>query len=524
MIFNTSNRGDVSKYYEVLKVLGEGSMGSVACARKRKEYVGGSAYTKRKRGWFGRVVEEREDAPLEVIGDSNMKLYALKSIILSRVSDEFMDELRNEISILQSLDHPNIVKAYEVYETSVNIYLVLEHCSGGDLYSRVPYNEKESAKIVGKLVSAITHMHRHDISHRDLKFENVMFESKAPDAEIKLIDFGLSKKVINGKKYMTEGVGTIYTMAPQVLRGVYTSQADLWSIGVISYMLLSNTKPFYGKKRRHVVSRILKGNFSFYAPSWENISNEAKDFVTELIEVNPQKRLNADQALAHEWLSKEFPLKDREPKAATMESVHDNIVNYGAVSEFKKMALMVIAHKSTTDEILELRKAFDAFDTANNGTISLDEFKAAMKKSNTSYSDKDVEELFRTVDVGADGEIYYLEFLAATLEAHGRINEERLAEAFDRIDSDDSGMISKRNLRDLLGNNYTDEKIDQMLKEVNVTSGGINFDEFRKIFRAEQVKQEKKFLPSQSSMNFVGSSFSLEQSSMENSLSDDSKY
>merc|ERR1712218_534080 len=142
------------------------------------------------------------------------------------------------------------------------------------------------------------------------------------------------------------------------------------------------------------------------------------------------------------------------------------------------------------------------------------------------YSDRDVEELFRTVDVGADGEIYYLEFLAATLEAHGRITEERLAEAFDRIDSDDSGMISKKNLRDLLGNGYSDDKIDQMLKEGNVTSSdGVNFDEFRKIFRAEQVKQERKFHPGVSSMNIGSSSSleqsSLEQSSLEHSLSDD---
>merc|ERR1712165_358476 len=128
-----------------------------------------------------------------------------------------------------------------------------------------------------------------------------MFESTAPDAEIKLIDFGLSKKVVDGKKYMTEGVGTIYTMAPQVLRGVYTSQADLWSIGVITYMLLSNTKPFYGKKRRHVVSKILKGSYKFYSPSWENISDEAQNFVINLLQVDPKLRMNADAALEHDW-------------------------------------------------------------------------------------------------------------------------------------------------------------------------------------------------------------------------------
>ena len=515
LVFSASNRGDVSKYYNVLKVLGEGSMGSVSLAQKKREFVGGSAYTEKKKAWFGRVVEKRKDAPLEVIHDANSKLYALKSIILSRVSDEFIDELRNEISILQSLDHPNIVKAYEVYETSINIYLVLEHCSGGDLYSRVPYSEKDSAKIVGKLLSAVSHMHRHNVTHRDLKFENIMFESKEPNAEIKLIDFGLSKKVEGDKKYMTEGVGTIYTMAPQVLRGVYTSQADLWSIGVITYMLLSNTKPFYGKKRRHVVSKILKGAYKFYSQSWENISDEAQNFVVELLQVDPKLRLNADQALEHSWQSKEFSLSDRAPDQAIMHSIHDTIVNYGAVSEFKKMALMVIAHKSTTDEIFGLRQAFDAFDTGNNGTISLDEFKAAMEKSEVEYSDEDIERIFQSIDVGAEGEIYYKEFLAATLEAHGRITEERLAEAFDRIDSDDSGIISKKNLRDLLGGNYSEQKIRDMLSEVDTNNdGGINFDDFMKIFRAEQVKDEKLMRPRsfQGSININGSDVELSQS------------
>lgn len=518
MIFNTSNRGDVLKYYNVLTVLGEGSMGSVSLAQKKKKHVGGSAYTEKKKTWFGRVVEKRKSAPSEVINEGNSKLYALKSIILLRVSDEFLDELRNEISILQSLDHPNIVKAYEVYETSINIYLVLEHCSGGDLYSRVPYSEKDSAKIVGKLMSAISHMHRHNITHRDLKFENIMFENKEANAEIKLIDFGLSKKIDGGKKYMTEGVGTIYTMAPQVLRGVYTSQADLWSIGVITYMLLSNTKPFYGKKRRHVVSKILKGSYKFYSPSWGNISDEAQNFVINLLQVDPKLRMNASAALEHDWFSKEFPLSDRAPNQEMMDSVHDTIVHYGAVSEFKKMALMVIAHKSTTEEIFGLRQAFDAFDTANNGTISLEEFKAAMEKSEVKYSEKDIEKIFQSIDVGADGEIYYLEFLAATLEAHGRITEERLAEAFDRIDSDDSGIISKKNLRELLGEKYSEEKINNILNEADTDKdGGINFDDFLRTFRAEQVKEEKLMRPTS-----LQNSTSSHDGSLELSQSDDS--
>lgn len=200
LVFNTTKR-NVSDYYTVVRMLGEGSMGSVACVRKKYRAVGGSAYTVKKKNWFGGKSIVRKNIPVDVLYDSYYKLYALKSIILSRVSNDLIEELRNEIRILQSLDHPNIVKAYEVYESKVNLYVVLQHCSGGNLYNRVPYSEKESAKIVSKLVSAVAYMHAHNICHRDIRFENIMFESKAEDAEIKLIDFGLSKVYSPEKKY-----------------------------------------------------------------------------------------------------------------------------------------------------------------------------------------------------------------------------------------------------------------------------------------------------------------------------------
>ena len=162
----------------------------------------------------------------------------------------FVSEMMNEIDILRKMDHPNIVKAYEVYKSKSNIYVVMEFCSGGDLYARNPYDETDAAKIVGKLLSALAYMHGKGIVHRDLKFENIMFESKAPDAEIKVLDFGLSKKFKDGHTgLMTEGVGTIYTMSPQVLEGEYSEKADLWAVGVIAYMLLSNKKPFHSRNR-----------------------------------------------------------------------------------------------------------------------------------------------------------------------------------------------------------------------------------------------------------------------------------
>ena len=208
--------------YQRIRLLGEGSIGEVSLARRKKGTQGGSAYP--KRGFiektFGCCTQMTEVVASQH-PSAHSETFAIKSIQLNLVQQSYLDELRNEIEVLRSLDHPNIVKAYEVYETRRNIYVVMECCSGGDLYARAPYTESQAASLMSQLCSAIAHMHKHDVVHRDLKCENIMFESK-DDAStvIKVLDFGLSKKFLPGmSKLMSEGVGTLYTMAPQVLRG-----------------------------------------------------------------------------------------------------------------------------------------------------------------------------------------------------------------------------------------------------------------------------------------------------------------
>mmetsp|Transcript_31900 Transcript_31900/g.69053 ORF Transcript_31900/g.69053 Transcript_31900/m.69053 type:complete len:545 (-) Transcript_31900:59-1693(-) len=480
-----SRKDDVHKYYEVIANLGEGSLGAVSSARKKA--VGGSAYKTEHGGVFGvfKATKKADRAPPPGRLDSkseHARQYALKSIQVARVSEEFLDEMRNEIDILRTLDHPNIVKAYEVFETKRQIHIVMDLCSGSDLYARGPYSEKQAAAIVGKILSAIAYMHSNNIVHRDIKFENIMWESKKKDAEVKLIDFGLSKKYLPGS-VMSEGVGTIYTMAPQVLQGVYTSQADLWSVGVIAYMLLSSTKPFYHRKRRYMIDRIMRCDYNFRGKHWDHISQPAKDFVAALLKLDPKERLTAQQALEHEWLNNTFALSDRRPDESLMTDVQGHITTYGDTGEFKKLALMVIAHKSSTDDIVKLRKAFDQFDSDNAGTIDLSEFRAELNKLGT-YTDEEIEKIFCSVDLNKDGSINYTEFLAATLEVHGHIEEDRLAEAFDRIDSDDTGYIGRDNLRSILGKDFTPARADKLMKEVDCDGDGkISFQEFMKAMR-----------------------------------------
>lgn len=487
---------DVYKKYVEHEVLGQGSMGHVARVQIREGMEGGSAFK-----------PDPRTAPKATLKSSstlserrtNRVDYALKSIQLDRVSPMFLEELGNEIDILKGLDHPNIVKAHEVYSYKKQIYIILELCNGGDLYTRLPYSEKRAAGITGKLMSAIKYMHDHGIVHRDLKFENIMFENQSDDAEIKVIDFGLSKKFLNNQiGVMHEGVGTLYSMSPQVLQGVYTSQADLWSSGVITYMLLSSHRPFYHKRRKVMIDRIMRVDYTFEKDYWKPISNEAKEYISKLLVMDPKKRMNAGEALKDKWLSKEFPLSDRVPDQSTSDAVHENLIYYKDTSALKKIALNVIAHKSSTNEIMELRKVFDQFDTANDGVITYEEFQTAMKKMN--YPSGEVEKIFKSIDVNKNGHIMYTEFIAAALEAQGHIEEERVAEAFDRLDSDDSGFISRQNLRDFLGKEGTSEQINKIMSEGDKDNDGkISYEEFLALFRQETKSMVNRMIDTNAS-------------------------
>mmetsp|Transcript_17135 Transcript_17135/g.49554 ORF Transcript_17135/g.49554 Transcript_17135/m.49554 type:complete len:755 (-) Transcript_17135:140-2404(-) len=452
------------------------------------------------------------------------RCYALKTINLRLVKEEYLQELRNEIEIFKHLDHPNIAKAYETYCRKNHLCIVMELCTGGDLHVRAPYTEREACNIIGKLLSAVAYMHKNNVMHRDLKYENILFETRHLDSDIKLIDFGLAKKYLSPDHVMTERVGTIYTMAPEVVKGVYTFKADLWSVGVIAYMLLSNTKPFWGKKKKRIVEKIVRGRCHFLGPEWALISREARFFVRSLIQVDPEKRLTAEQAQVHPWLTHSYKLCDRRPSEDLIDRVNENIVRYADSGEFKKVILNVIAHKSTAEEIFQLRKVFDQYDRNNDGAISYNGFKDALSKFN--YTDEELNAMFRCVDINENGFIFYTEFLAAALEAQGRIEEERLAEAFDRIDSDNTGYISRENVCQIVGSKCTKEYAAKLLAEADVDKDGqVSYEEFLSLFLSQKNHEiceiyEADTRPDRTSEPLSSSSSYVSSSSNEESLDD----
>ena len=212
---------------------------------------------------------------------------------------------------------------------------------------------------------------------------------------MKVIDFGLSKRYSSVNPSCTEGVGTIYSMAPQVFQGKYTSQADCWSLGVLTFMLLSSNLPFYGKTRKDVVKQILRCNFKFNSRKWLFISDEAKDFVTDLLQYNPEKRKNARQSLRSPWLKKKLLSSKRRPEQEFLDKVQATLENFSHYVKLKKVTLIVIAHSSSVAEVMNLRRAFSAYDTDDTGRISYFQFKEILK--DFFYSEDEIKMMFQAV-------------------------------------------------------------------------------------------------------------------------------
>ena len=280
-------------------------------------------------------------------------------------------------------------------------------------------------------------------------------------------------------------------MSPETMKGIYTEQADLWSVAVCTFIMLANgqCKPFEGRTPKEVVAKVLRGDYTFEESVWKDISDEAKDFIKSMLAVEPSERPTAKQALGHEWIVKHHQTRgvEERPSESFVKQIQESIIEYADMGEFRKLALNVIAKKSSSSEIIALRKAFEEFDTENTGTITLNEFNKAL--SSSDFSEEEIKAVFRKVDVNQTDVINYTEFLAATLESQGAIEEYRLAEAFDALDADDSGYISRENLRSILGSRSDEKLLDQLIAEADFRKDGrVSYEEFLQLFA--QTKHE----------------------------------
>jgi len=501
--------------------------------------------------------------------------FACKTMATSRMTSASLSEFLNEITILRDLDHPNIIQLFEVYQSRHKLWLVTELCTGGDLSARIP-DETQSVLVLEQILRAVRYMHERNVRHGDIKLENVVFVTKDVSCwDVKLVDFGLASGFARGEKSPLAPCGTIYTLAPELLAlltdgqaddkrnsrqvVLFTELADIWAVGVVAWILQSQTYPFltgmadlqcvrkqaqlrearyvfgeewgvrgitrYGKEfcarclRKHVGLRwradealkfvqevwlvFLEGGAEMEASA--EISEEGESYVAGSgVTTGIQSRAgdadhtNSSDEKRHLHPSLSFLKKSIRMKACTLQGMQ-KFTHHG---ELKKTILMTMAYTMDKSNLQELRQIFTVLDRGSTGTIEFHELKQALKdmhhcpnnanatapppsqQSSSSIWDDDatIESLFRGIDMDNSGQIHYMEFLAAVAESQGLITRERLAEAFERLDADGKGYISKSDLRDVLGMDYSEDLVNRMIDEADYKRNGqVDYDEFLRL-------------------------------------------
>lgn len=419
--------------------------------------------------------------------------------IIPRDRLKLLPRFRDEVKIMKELEHPNIIRLFETFEDDAFIYLVMELCEGGELFDRIIatgfFGEREAACTVRQMLGALFYLHRRGVCHRDLKPENFLLSSSLPEADLKLIDFGLSARVQAGVALKTRS-GTPYYVAPEVLSGSYDEKCDLWSIGVLTYVLLCGYPPFNGNSDKDILVRVKSGKFVFPDSEWKTVSASAKDFVSKLLELKPANRMSAKEALEHPWIRESALIAKGSSQLVdplAQERILSSLRSFRGISKFKKLALTAIAHQLLDSEINELKRTFASVDSDGDGTLNVSEIREALVKAGIRVP-HDIETLMAEIDSDGSGSVDYMEFIAATMDRKLYNQKEVAWRAFCMFDQDGDGKISARELAKLLKmdsvqSNFDKEKLDEIIKEFDLNSDGeIDFEEFSAMVHSSSEK------------------------------------
>jgi len=416
---------------------------------------------------------------------------AVKIIKKSLTCKEQQESLINEVNILKMIDHPNIMKVFEFFQDEECFYIVSEYCNGGELFDKISsmtdFSEKFAAETMKQILSAIIYCHHNNIVHRDLKPEDILYDSKRPGACIKVADFGTST-LFTSEGFLQERIGTIYYVAPEVLRKNYTEKCDLWSCGVILYILLCGQPPFSDDDENITLSRILKAQYNFDGADWKNISPQAKSLVRKLLNPDMNKRYSALEALNDPWFKLVLgePTLD-EPLAI---STLNNLKQFRANRKLQHAIWMfLVSYFVTSEERKHLLRRFKALDTLGDGQISKNELiKWCQTLMKSSDPETEAEEILKDVDNSGSGTINYTEFIIATINRENLLKRDRLESTFKLLDKNGEGFLTADKLEEMFNpgkqRDIDSEFWNEIISEFDQSGDGkLTFQEFKDMMK-----------------------------------------
>ncbi|ONM60070.1 CDPK-related kinase 1 [Zea mays] len=330
-----------------------------------------------------------------------------------------IEDVRREVRILSSLTgHSNLVQFYDAFEDEDNVYIVMELCKGGELLDRIlarggKYSEEDAKVVMVQILGVVSFCHLQGVVHRDLKPENFLFSSKDENSPLKVIDFGLSDFVKPDER-LNDIVGSAYYVAPEVLHRSYGTEADMWSIGVIAYILLCGSRPFWARTESGIFRAVLKAEPSFDEAPWPTLTAEAKDFVKRLLNKDYRKRMTAAQALSHPWIR-----NAQQVKVPLDMIIYKLMRAYISSSSLRKSALRALAKTLTTNQLFYVREQFELLGPNKNGYISLQNLKSALVKNSTdAMKDSRVVDFVNTVCTLQYRKLDFEEFAASAISVY----------------------------------------------------------------------------------------------------------
>ncbi|KAJ9537523.1 hypothetical protein OSB04_030256 [Centaurea solstitialis] len=396
---------------------------------------------------------------------------------------------------------PNIVDLKGAFEDKHSVHLVMELCAGGELFDRIIakgyYTERGAASLLRTIVQIVHTCHSMGVIHRDLKPENFLLLNKDENAPLKATDFGLSCSTskqfeqFNAGEVFSDIVGSAYYIAPEVLKRKYGPEVDIWSIGVMLYILLCGVPPFWAESEHGIFNAILRGYVDFTSDPWPSISPQAKDLVRKMLNSDPKQRITAHQVLSHPWIKEDGEAPDKPLDNAVM----GRLKQFRAMNKFKKVALRVIAGCLSEEEIMGLKEMFRGMDTDNSGTITLEELKHGLSKQGTKLSESEVKQLIEAFVITRnvlesrcrrEWNHRLDEFITATMHMNRIDREEHLYTAFQYFDKDNSGYITMEELEQAIREYGMNDgrEIKELISDIDTDNDGrINYDEFVAMMR-----------------------------------------